>query len=87
MEKKDIFICECNSLEHQYVFWYDEDENELYCQPHLNTYRNIWGRLWQAFKYVLGYKSRFGDWDAFIFKQEDLHRLNQIINKKYKNNE
>ena len=36
MDKKELFICECNSIEHQIVMSYFEDEKEVYCNVHLN---------------------------------------------------
>ena len=35
MDKKELFICECNSIEHQIVMSYFEDEKEVYCNVHL----------------------------------------------------
>ena len=32
MDKKELFICECNSIEHQIVMSYFEDEKEVYCE-------------------------------------------------------
>ena len=34
-------ICECRSLEHQVIFWYDDEDGDLYCEPHLTTHRNF----------------------------------------------
>jgi hypothetical protein len=79
-----IMVCECYSIEHQVVFWYDEDEKELYCEPHLTTNRNFLQRLWAGLKYAFGYKSRFGDWDSTIFKNEDLVKLKNHLNENVK---
>ena len=79
--EREVFICECNSLEHQIIFWYDEEDNMLYCEPHLTTHRNFIKRLWYGLKYAFGYKSRFGDWDSSIFKPEDLDRLRNCLDK------
>ena len=81
VEDREIFICDCYSLEHQVIFWYDDEDSSLYCQPHLTTHRNFFKRLWRGLKYAFGYKSRFGDWDSVIFKDEDLNRLRNYLNK------
>ena len=83
MERK-IFICECHSLEHQVIFWFDEEDNKLYCEPHLVTHRNFLKRLWVGIKYAFGYKCRFGDWDETIFKDEDLKKLYKFLEKNHK---
>jgi len=73
--ERQIMICECNSLEHQVIFWYDDRYGCLHCEPHLTTYRNFFKRLWCGLKYAFGYKSRYGDWDEIIFKNDDLVKL------------
>lgn len=78
-----IFICECHSLEHQLTFWYDTEYNELYCEPHLVTYRNFLKRIYVGIRYIFGYKSRYGEWDSLIFKQNDVDKLRQFLDEKY----
>ena len=83
MERQTL-ICECNSLEHQLSFWYDDEDNNLYCEPHLTTYRNFFKRLWVGLRYAFGYKSRYGQWDSTIFKKEDLVKLKSYLDSKTK---
>lgn len=78
MERK-IMICKCHSLEHQVSFWYDEEDGDLYCEPHLTNHRNFFKRLWHGLKYAFGYKSKFGDWDSTIFEKEDLEKLRDYL--------
>lgn len=80
-EKPEIFICSCGSFEHQLIFWYDEDENDIHVYHHIITYRNFFKRLWVGLKYAFGYKSRYGEFDSFIFQPEDLDRLNTFLQK------
>lgn len=88
--ERQVMICECHSAEHQVIFWYDEEDGDLYCEPHLTTRCNFFRRLWYGLKYAFGYKSKFGAWDETIFKKEDLKKLqiyiNLSINKKLNNN-
>lgn len=81
---KEVFICQCNSPEHQVLFWYDQEDNELFTMPHLSTNRNFFGRLWYGLKYAFGYKSKHGAWDSTIFKDEDLKKLQAHLNKNLK---
>lgn len=76
---RDIIICKCHSLQHQYSFWYDPKDNLLYCEPRLSTSNNFFKRVVAGFKYIFGYKSRFGEWDEFYFKNDDLVRLDKLI--------
>ncbi|MFW6243270.1 MAG: hypothetical protein ACOC2W_03835 [bacterium] len=77
----DIFICQCNSIEHQMIVWYDEQDNELYAEMHLTTERNFWERLKAGIRYAFGYKSQYGDWDEFLFKNDDIPKLKKHLNK------
>lgn len=72
--KREVFICDCNSLEHQYSIWYDEEDNQLWFEPHLVN-MPWYLRIGLALKYVFGHKSNYGDWDSTIVKVEDMPRL------------
>lgn len=78
-----IFICACHSFDHQIIFSVFEDDTlppQVIVTIHLKTYRNIFKRIWVAIKYVFGYKSRYGDWDEFIFNPDDLEDLKKYLN-------
>lgn len=78
-----IFICACHSFDHQIIFSVFEDDTlppQVIVTTHLKTYRNIFKRIWVAIKYVFGYKSRYGDWDEFIFNPDDLEDLKKYLN-------
>ena len=79
MERR-IFICDCNSLEHQVAFWYDEDEKLLYIEPHLITHDNFFKRIWIGLKYVFGYRSRFGEFDEVVLSIESQRKLREMLN-------
>lgn len=76
---RNILICKCHSLEHQYSFYYSKDDG-IYCEPHLSNYLPFHKRVILAIKYIFGYKSRYGAWDEFMFKDEDLDKLQEYIN-------
>ena len=83
MENQKIFICECNSYEHQAIFWFDKDENEYYITIHLVIYDNFFKRLWKGLKYAFGYTSKFGEWDEFLFKSNDIKLLKEYLKPKH----
>ena len=75
------FICECHSLEHQLHFWYDDEDKNVYTEVHLVKY-GFFNRVKYALKYIFGYKCRFGAFDEFIFKPEDLTKLKEYLKDK-----
>lgn len=81
MEDRKIFICECCSYEHQVIFWWDEDEKQVYATFHLVTYKNFFQRLWRGIRYAFGYKSKYGAWDEFLFSPEAKKQLTEWLNK------
>lgn len=81
MEDREIFICSCGSIEHQAIFWYDNDEKTLEVNFHLCNYDNFFKRCWVSIKFILGYKSKYGHWDSFIFKPTDEEKLKKYLNK------
>ena len=79
MDKKELFICECTSIEHQIVMSYFEDEKEVYCNVHLKPERNVLKRIIHAVKYIFGHRSAYGDFDEFIFNPKDADRLQSVV--------
>lgn len=76
-----LFICSCNSIEHQLVISYytDEKDREVYCSIHLIPESNIFKRIWKAIKYIFGHRSIYGDFDEFIFKPKDADKLQEVV--------
>jgi len=81
MIRRETFICDCHSLEHQFSIWYGEDDNQIFFETHLinsgNWYQRFWGRL----KYLLGHTSRFGAWDEMILNNDDVPRLKNVLDE------
>lgn len=66
-------------MEHQIVISYQEDDyQEVYCNIHL-VKRNFFRRLWISIRYIFGYRSRYGNWDEFIFNPDDADKLQKIV--------
>lgn len=81
MKHDKLFICKCDNVEHQIIFSYfdDSDDKEVYASIHLRPKQNFWERIITGIKYIFGYKSMYGDFDEFILKKEDVHKLEEII--------
>lgn len=82
MIRHELFVCRCDNTEHQLIFTYfddDLDERFVYCSVHLVPQGNIWRRIKDGIKYIFGYKSKYGHFDEFIFKNEDVHKLEKIV--------
>lgn len=75
----ELFICECNNTEHQLIFSYFLDDKEVYVSVHLIPEHNILKRIWVAIKYIFGYRSIYGHFDEFIFKDSDADRLQKVV--------
>ena len=79
MENRELLICKCHSSEHQVIFtWFDDDE-EVYMEVLLNTEYKWWKRIWVAIKYIFGYKCKYGMFDEVILNKEDVPKLEKII--------
>ena len=81
--RKEFYICDCESAEHQFILGYFPDdephEKSLYLTPHLVTYDNILKRIWIAIKYVFGYRCKFGHWDEVIIAPNEAERIKLFI--------
>ena len=80
MNNTNILICECGSTEHQIVYSYDEEYNEVDCSIHLSNYNGFLWRLKLAVKYLFGYKCVFGHWDNFHLGEDHIEQLEEIVN-------
>jgi hypothetical protein len=80
IEQRHIFICSCYSLDHLIAFYYDREDFELHIQTRINPEYGFFKRIWLAIKYIFGYRSRFGEYDDFIFNPDDMEKLRWYIN-------
>lgn len=75
----ELFICQCHNTEHQLIFSYDEDWEEVFVSVYLIPESNIFRRIWTGIKYIFGHRSRYGYFDEFIFKKSDATRLQKVV--------
>jgi hypothetical protein len=61
-ESAEIFVCDCNSREHQIVFQYDFDDNYVYCHIHLSQYS--FGKGLRLLLIYFRYKCKYGNWEG-----------------------
>ncbi len=80
MDKPEILICTCNSVEHQIIFTYDEEDNVAYCSIHLLS-QGFWKRLIHGIKYIFGHRSIYGAWDEIILNKKHADQILMLGNK------
>lgn len=86
----EIFICECHSLEHIFVFSDMCDINGSYDEsgPYIHIFlkEHVWyKRILTAIKYIFGFKTKYGHYDEIILKPKDIIRLKNLLETSAKN--
>lgn len=76
--KHRIILCECSSTEHQVIFHHDDD-GDLFMSVHLQQSKGLWYRIKAAVKYIFGYRSRYGHWDALTIGPESIPEFEEIV--------
>lgn len=72
----EYFECRCHSPEHTLRFWFDDDDKFPCVYASIFLGSAPWPqRVWNAVKYVFGYKCRYGHFDEFLLRPEDCDRL------------
>ena len=75
----ELFICQCHNTEHQLIFSYFPDSDNVFVSVHLIPNRFL-KRIWFAIKYIFGYRSRYGHFDEFVFNKADVNKLQKVVN-------
>ncbi len=83
MSDHEFFVCDCHSPEHTLRFNLndDPDDPQIYTSVFLSQYRSWYARVWIAIKYVFGYKCRYGHFDCFLMKPEDVPRFKRLLDR------
>ena len=74
-----VFICDCHSSEHQFIVDRYDDEPEVYVSIRLNSYGNVFYRLWRAIKYVL--KVDEASYDEVVLNEVKQKELSDFLVK------
>lgn len=83
--KNDLFVCQCCSMEHQFVVSFDPDEewNEyVYVHVHLNN-KSFFKRLILSIKYLFGHKCKYGCFDEVLLDKSQTKRLIDVLSTHY----
>ena len=65
--KRTLFLCRCFSIEHSFVV--SADEEDVFIEVHLSSVP-FWSRVKNAVRYVLGRKSKWGDFEEVLLSPE-----------------
>jgi hypothetical protein len=65
--KRTLFVCRCYSIEHSFVV--SADDEDLFIEVHL-TSAPFWVRVKNAVRYVLGRKSKWGDFEEILLSPD-----------------
>jgi hypothetical protein len=78
------FDCKCHNAEHAIRFVYDEEDNDLWLDVHLIKRYGFFGRCLVALQYICGYQCKYGAFDVWELKDEDVDDLIELLNEKKK---
>ena len=81
--ERELFVCACGDVEHQFVISKFEDEPEFFVEVHLSDSR-FFRRLLIGLKYIFGKKSKYGAFEEIILNPEDVERLKKVFDKETK---
>ena len=65
--KRELFVCRCFSIEHSFVV--SAEDEDLFIEVHLASVP-FWKRLKNAARYILGRKSKWGDYEEILLSPE-----------------
>lgn len=82
--EEDVLTCACHNPNHVIRVKYNRRLNAAFFEIHLNKL-SFWERLKNAFIYLFGKETKYGEYDDFIFDIENVDKLIEIGNK-IKNN-
>ena len=82
---KHYFECDCGLDEHRFCVTSEEAEDDfppqLYFHVQMCQYRSFFKRTFEALRYILGYKSKYGHWDTINISEDDTNRLVVLLHQ------
>ena len=81
MSDYEVVICSCQSPEHQMVFHYDDEDNEVVAQPALNHFHSFFKRIVVGVRYIFGYECKTGHFDCVIINKREAQRIIEVLQK------
>lgn len=80
---RELFVCDCGDVEHQFVVSSMPEEDEIYIAIHLSPNIHYWfERLWYAILYVLGKQSKYGAFGEIVLGKAETNRLIEALSIK-----
>lgn len=78
---QELLTCKCGDISHQCVISYDlnDEFKEVYLSVHLAPEPNFFKRIANAFRYLLGRRCIFGDFDEIILSPLDAPKLRKVV--------
>jgi hypothetical protein len=76
-----LFVCDCGSLEHQFVINYDPDpgwNDHIYVNIHLSK-KKFWNRVQYAVKYILGHQCDYGAFQEILLDKKTTEKLAAVL--------
>lgn len=74
--KRTLFVCRCFSVEHSFVV--SADDEDLFIEVHLSSAPFL-TRVKNALRYVLGIKSKWGDFEEILLSPDQALDLGDKI--------
>ncbi len=74
--KRTLYVCKCYSMQHSFVVSADEDD--VFIEVHL-TPLPLWQRVKNAVRYVLGKRSKYGDFEEILLSPVDAVNLGDSL--------
>ena len=81
---REYYECDCDGFDHILrASYYDKQASDdalelLYIEFHLKP-RPFFKRFWPAIKYICGYKSKYGNFDEFLWTPETAKQFSNYL--------
>ena len=74
-------ICTCTSADHDIRFVKDTRDGDVWVEVQLVAVDNIWRRIYNAIRYIFGYRSKYGHWDTTLISKEEAKKLQHFLKR------
>jgi hypothetical protein len=84
MINRELFVCHCEDVEHQFVISFDEEFDEIIIDIHLASL-SFWKRLKYGVQYILGKRSKYGHgaFGEVLLNKNQTGRLVDVLKEHY----
>mgnify|MGYP001558271124 CR=1 FL=1 len=82
--KKFHIDCECHSAEHQQLWAYDDEENEVWCGVYVKDWQSFFKRFVKAVKYLFRSETSHGHFDTFLLPHKDIPDFIKFLENAHK---